>query len=131
MDIVMKYRDLQILFEYSGICEYVPNTANRSGYGSDEWFFLCRSGNQGAILRFEFSGDFGKAVWSCFPVPAEEYTEIERSGGKALRKAFCSLFSSGLPFCHLHPVDLDVVKSVIRPSFSRTGPLKDADYYGD
>ena len=112
MDIVMKYRDLQILFEYSGICEYVPNTANRSGYDSDEWFFLCRSGNQGAILRFEF-------------------TEIERSGGKALGKAFCSLFSSGLPFCHLHPVDLDVVKSMIRPSFSRTGPLKDADYYGD
>lgn len=132
MDILMRYKDLQIMFEYNGVCEYSPNDSSMCGYGSDEWFFLCKSGRQNCILRFSYSGEYGAACWSCCPVPESEIPGTVSSGGNGLKKIFYDhfIFSAGLPMIHLHPVDIQVVKSIIQPSFHRNGPLTDNDYIG-
>ncbi len=129
MEIVMKYRDQQLLFEYSGISEYVPNGSSRSGYGSDDWFFLCNSGKQDCILNFSVSGEFGRAVWSCAAITEEERRGIGQTGGKSV----CSTFYRTDVYSwliHLHPADIETVKPIIQPPFSRMGPLTDADYLG-
>ena len=130
MDILMNYTDLQIMFEYNGVCKCSPNSASRSGYGSDEWFFLCKSGRQNCILRFSYSGEHGAACWSCFPISENEIPETGNPGGEGLDKVFYDHFRTGLPMYHLHPVDIQVVKSIIQPPFHRSGPLTDNDYIG-
>ncbi len=129
MEIVMKYRDQQLLFEYSGISEYVPNKSSASGYGSDEWFFLCNSGKQDCILRFSVSGEFGRGIWSCAAITEEERRGIGQTGGKSLHSTFygTDVYSW---LIHLHPTDIETVRPLIVPSYSRTGPLTDADYLG-
>lgn len=48
-------------FEYCGHSRYSPNRSTRCGYGSDDWYYLCKENNLYYLLMFTDNAEFGTA----------------------------------------------------------------------
>lgn len=117
-------------FEYVGVSEYYPNQANRSGYGSDEWMFLCNQEGKLCILSFQVSPEFGY-VWSSVCIPEASYNELI----KHHKKKFYHFFHYYFQFKEnrvigLHPDNIQLVKQLIGSTRSRMGEMSDKEFYG-
>lgn len=51
-------------FAYSGHTRYKPNKSSASGYGSDEWMYLCEENGRNYILVFSDDASYGTG-WMC------------------------------------------------------------------
>ena len=106
---------------------YYPNRSSSSGYGSDQWMFLCRIGDDYYILCLDFSGEYGKAIWSCLPIEEKEAARIQQTEACDLRSVFYENWNQEKVIIHLHPETLCVIREIVIPDYHRTGKLTDDD----
>ncbi len=118
-------------FVYRGIMHYFHDGSSMySGYGSYHWIYLCAKDGENYLLDYEYSDEFGSAVWTCLPVAKERIPEIEQTAGKALLKVYRGEWSQEKVIYHLHPTDPEQVRTLIVPDCTRSGKLTDEDIYG-
>ena len=65
-------------FVYSGHNRNSPNTSSRSGYGSDDWFYLCEEQGQYYLLVFSDNASYGIS-WMFTELYLEDYAELVKA----------------------------------------------------
>lgn len=98
---------------------YSPNEATMSGYGSDDWYFLCKENNNYGILLFSISAEFGKGVWDFVYINEEDYQRIIGDIVK-IQKYYWDNWK-GKKHLKLHPRDIDSAYELINTKIHRTG----------
>lgn len=120
-----KYR-----FEYAGTRNYYPNLSSMSGYGSDEWMFLCYDAENKYILEFQASGACGYA-WAAVRIPPTIFDELAMNRGEDIFVVFYSYFmNKEYAIYALHPDSIDLAKQLVGSEYSRMGKMTDKDFYG-
>ena len=109
---------------------YHEYSSRFSGYGSYTWLYLCEKDSESYILKYEYSDEYGCAVWGCLPIAKERIPEVEQTSGEALMSIYRAEWSEDKVIYHIHPTDLAQVKPLIVPDFIRSGKLTDVDFYG-
>ena len=114
-------------FVWTGVMHYYPNKSSASGYGSDDWMYLCNMDDQYWILHLTYGP---AAVWSCLPVPEADAEQIRQTEGETLRSAYYANWDQNRLILHLHPEDLRLIGKIVIPDSHRCGLLTDPDLYG-
>ena len=112
---------------WTGIMRYYPNDASASGYGSDDWMYLCRMDDRYWILYLQYSGE---AVWRCLPISDPDAERIRQTSGEALKAVYCANWDQDRLILHLHPEDLRLIEKIVFPDYHREGLLTSRDLYG-
>ena len=110
---------------------FFPNDSSMSGYGSDDWLYLCRMDDEYRILHLEYSGEYGSAVWTCLPILQMDAEQIRQSSGEMLRSVYYANWNQNRLIIHLHPDDISIIRRIVIPDDHRNGRLTDSDLYGN
>jgi len=113
-------------FVWTGVMHYYPNKSSASGYGSDDWMYLCKMDDHHWILRLTY----GPPVWICLPIPETDAEQIRQTAGEALRSVYNANWDQNRLILHLHPKDTGLIRNIVIPDYHRNGLLTDRDLYG-
>ena len=118
--------DVHYEFVYCGCKGYVPNKSTHSGYGSDDWYYLCKVDEEICILHFEVNGAYGFGCWDC--------AMLEKGAEAALKEAneeqWIEKYAvSTRRIRRLKLDDIDAVRHIL-PKVARIGALEDHHYSG-
>lgn len=116
-------------FEYAGRRNYYPNLSSRSGYGSDDWMFLCCDAENKYILHFQANAEYGYA-WDCVTIPPTVFDELTVNSGEDIHAVYYSYFNEKDTIFGLHPDHIDLAKQLVGSEYSRMGKMTDKDFYG-
>ena len=67
---------------YTGHTRYNPNRSSTSGYGSDDWFYLCEENGMYYLLMFTDNASFGTA-WMITELLFEDYNYLIKAKADA------------------------------------------------
>ena len=118
-------------FEYVEINGFKPNQSGMCGYGTDEWMFLCRLGEDKYYI-VSFAADAGQGyIWTGVRIPRSAFDEMVISRGDGLYKTFYLYFKNEENRIYsLHPDDIALAKQLVGSERSRMGKITDQDFYG-
>lgn len=111
-------------FIYSGYTRYSPNRSSRSGYGSDDWMYLCEENGRNYILMFSDGAGYGTG-WICTELLEEDYAKMVNEDA-----AFWCSIAYSKERAQIYSIRLTDVESVrhLLPTCSRCGKLTDESY---
>ena len=108
-------------FSFTTASLYLPNLSSTSGYGSDDWFFVCYINTTYYLLHFEVSGSCGGSWWELKEIKKED-ADILPSSTK--EKWWNVWYDTNKPCIrHIHPENLVEAENIVVPKCSRLGPL--------
>lgn len=113
-------------FILTGAYLYSPNKSSRCGYGSDDWFFLCKCNGEDYILHFSDDAGYG-TMWDSVVVSKEDAQQLHNLPDTEWGK-LC--WKSKRKTLNLHPDTIDSAKEIVKSTHSRTGLLSDNAFYG-
>ena len=114
-------------FTYAGHQRYSPNKTSISGYGSDDWFYLCTCEETTYILHFEVSGAYGYGCWVGRALTSQEARGLPLSKTK---KWMNLLYKNGYDATiRLNLDNIEEVKHLL-PTDARIGVLNNTHYRG-
>ena len=114
-------------FTYTGHMRYSPNKSERSGYGSDSWYYLCEQSEKMYILHFEVNGTYDFGCWDCTPLNTGEEKELKSADVEQWIKWLYTKRKERIAFLYLDNVDS--IRHVL-PKSARIGELNDYHYCG-
>lgn len=114
-------------FMYDGYTMHKPNRVSMSGYGSDEWFYICEKNGIKYMLIFSDAAEYG-TLWECFNL---EYGEDEKlkNGNLDLWLEIYFKKKERNRIVGLHLENINEVR-IILPKCSRCYSFNDTHYYG-
>lgn len=115
-------------FTYKGHMRYSPNCSSTSGYGSDDWYYLCEHSGKSYMLHFEVNSAYGFGCWDGTPLNAGAEEELKTADIKQWRQL---LYAEGWEGTVKLSLDnIDEIRHIL-PTSSRIGYLNDNHYRGD
>lgn len=128
-----------VSFTYTGHGVYYPNMSSTCGYGSDDWYFLCITNENPCILEFNVDGDCGLGGWRYLPISQEDFDRL-KDDCESMSHVFGEYYGQYRSgdrldmvynvFGHLHPDDIESVKTLLERKNSRVGPITDNVVFG-
>lgn len=112
------------ILTYSGHTRYSPNHSSTSGYGSDDWIYLCEEKGVHFLLMFSDVASCG-AMWRCTVLLEEDYQNLVEEDVKYWVNVANSRERS-----NIHGIRLSDIENVrhLLPISSRSRMLGDEDY---
>jgi hypothetical protein len=100
---------------------YFPNLSCTSGYGSDDWFFLCESDSSFYIVCFSISAEMGLGSWEFVLITLDEYISLLKSP-EEINIVFWNNWKSGVI---IHPDSIIEARKLIDEKVYRCGEITD------
>ncbi|MBQ4527684.1 MAG: hypothetical protein II998_06405 [Clostridia bacterium] len=122
----MKKNNDEYEFVYRGIMNYKPNKSSVSGYGSDDWFYLCTYQNRYCLLSFSDSGGYG-TNWECAFITDDEANMLMGADLDLWIKTYSNVNSQS-KISGLHLENINEVRRIL-PKRSRCQEFSDRHYY--
>ena len=114
-------------FSYSGYMKYKPNKSSTSGYGSDDWFYLCFSQDESYMLIFSDDAGYG-TIWECFQLVEGESEKLENAEIDLWIDIYFKK-RNRFRISGLHLDNIDEVRAIL-PKCSRCYNFNDQHYRG-
>lgn len=113
-------------FTYTGQTRYSPNRSSTCGYGSDDWYYLCKDNDSYYLLEFTDNPSYGTA-WMGIKLLDGDYEKLVEEdvnfwGQIAYSKEREKIYGLKL-------LDIDAVRELL-PTYSRCNHFNDALYTG-